>query len=258
MEKEKVEKGFKWGLAALVLGAGFFIGMFLITSIVTLGIAAVLGIAFYNGIPVFAHYAAQMQVRGFLFLANQNPIEDLVLTFQRQYKRLEKAAQAVAEFGRATKDYGDKLDGFKQRRPTRAAEFQETYNKMAFVYQKQLASLTAGKQELANFQEVIAEATDVWDMTKAQQKAQSLLKRFTRPDPMEAIRKQTALNAVTSSLNQSMADLDVAMAMDYNTIDVVANEVKTAPPAIELKSEADVLQMPLITVKEVVNVSNSR
>lgn len=208
----------KWGLAGIAVIAGGFLAAFIIKSIVALAVLVFGGLFIINMAPLFAHWMAQMKIKGFLWLAATNPVEELVKQYNDKSDRLEEAAKAIAQFGTETKNYGDQVKDFARRRPEKAADFKATHDKMLYVYNHRVEKLQKSKAELKKFEAVIEEARDIWAMTQAAIKANKLLSKFTQGDPMEEIRQKTALNSVYSSLNQVMSELDTAMAMDYESI----------------------------------------
>jgi flagellar biosynthesis chaperone FliJ len=223
---QNVEKYLKYGLGAAAIGVGGFAALFLIKSIIALAIVGFGGLAIVNFLPVFAQWAAQMKIKAIKFNSSRNPVEDLQLLYSKKTQELTKSAEAIAQFSTEVKDYRDKLNEFKQRRPQKAVEFQDTYDKMNHVLSVRTAKLKQAKEKLGEFNQIIVEAQDIWDMTQAAMKANRAMKKFDNIDPMDEIRQKTALDSVTSSLNEVMADLETSMALDYN--DMTFN----SPPAL--------------------------
>lgn len=218
MDKHNLEKYLKYGLGVILIGIGGFAGLFLIKSIVALAITIVGGLALWNFTPVIAQAMAQLKIMGHVALARVNPIPDLWLQYKKKMEALEESAQAVTQFSQEVKDYAGKLQAFIERRPARAVEFQSTHDNMQKVLAIRLAKLRQAKDKLAEFQNVIYEAEDVWSMTQAAIKANKAMKKFDGVDPLDEIRQKTALDAVTSSLNQVMAELETSMTLDYSTL----------------------------------------
>lgn len=251
MDKDKLEKYWKFGLGAILLGIGGFAGLFLIKSVFALAVVAVVGLAVWNGTPLLAQLMAHGRIKGQLWLAKKNPVEELILQYKDKHDILEKTAEAVTAFGRETQNYLGKVTDFSRRRPEKAEEFKRVGDNMRHVYDARLQALKRARGELAKFESVIDEARDIWDMTQEAMKANKLLRKFSAPDPMDEIRQKTALDSVYGSLNQVMAELDTAMAMDYTAID------DKAAPALS-NNPSPVLEVSNVTVKEVQHVPNSR
>ena len=114
---------------------------------------------------------------------------------------------------------------------------------MNHVLQIRLQKLKNARAKLDDFQQVIVEAQDIWDMTQAAIKANRAMNKFDKIDPMDEIRAKTALDSVTSSLNEVMAELETSMAMDYNSLSSIPS-IQNNPSevidvaAIEVKSNA--------------------
>lgn len=215
MNKEKFEKYAKYIVGILVIILGGVIGAFVIKSLVQLSICVFLGLVLFNVTPVLAQFLAYGRIKTSLWGVRQNPVEELILQRIQGERRIEQASMDVTALGVARKDYADKLKDFIAKRPERADAFQTTLDSMSRVYTRQLEALTNAKGELKKFDAVIEEAQDIWDMTQAAQKANKALRKFTNVDPMEEIRRRTALDEVNSSMNLVMAELDTAMALDY-------------------------------------------
>lgn len=209
----------KYGLGAVVLGISGFAALFLIKSIVALAIVTIGSLALWNFLPVFAQFAGQMKIKGIKYNSSKNPVEDLQLIYMKKSKEIETAAIAITSFSKETKEYKEKLDSFIQRRPERADSFTSTYNSMKKVLDIQLSKLKQSKDKLKEFEGVIIEAEDIWNMTQAALKANKAMRKFDMPDPMDEIRQRTAYDSILGSLNQVTAELETAIALDYTKID---------------------------------------
>lgn len=209
----------KYGVGAAVLGISGFAALFLIKSIVALAIVTIGSLALWNFLPVFAQWAGQMKIKGIKYNSAKNPVEDLQLIYMKKSKEIEAAAIAITSFSKETKEYKEKLDSFIQRRPERAESFTSTYNSMKKVLDIQLSKLKQSKDKLKEFEGVIIEAEDIWNMTQAALKANKAMRKFDMPDPMDEIRQRTAYDSILGSLNQVTAELETAIALDYTKLD---------------------------------------
>ncbi len=240
MDKTKVEQYIKFGVGAAILGIAGFAALFLIKSIVALAIVTVGSIVLWNGLPVFAQWAAQMKLKGIKYNSAKNPVEDLQLIYMKKHAEIEAAAVAITSFAKETKEYKNKLDEFITRRPEKADAFRSTYDSMSKVLTIQMGKLTQSKQKLEEFQHVIVEAEDIWQMTQAAMKANKAMRKFDMPDPMDEIRQKTAYDAILGSLNQVTAELETAIALDYNTIN----------DAPALTNDSSSVILPTVKLKE--------
>ena len=209
----------KYGVGVAVLGISGFAALFLIKSIVALAIVTIGSLALWNFLPVFAQWAGQMKIKGIKYNSAKNPVEDLQLIYMKKSKEIEAAAIAITSFSKETKEYKEKLDSFIQRRPERADSFTSTYNSMKKVLDIQLSKLKQSKDKLKEFEGVIIEAEDIWNMTQAALKANKAMRKFDMPDPMDEIRQRTAYDSILGSLNQVTAELETAIALDYTKLD---------------------------------------
>ena len=229
----KIENFVKYGVGAILIGIGGFASLFLIKSIVTLAIVSIGSLLLWNFLPVIAQWAAQMKVKGIKYNSAKNPVEDLQLLYIKKQGEIENAATAITTFAKETKDYKDKLDGFIQRRPEKAEAFKTTYNAMSKVLSIQTLKLKESRQKLSEFESIIIEAEDIWQMTQAAMKANKAMRKFDAPDPMDEIRQRTALDSVIGSLNQVTAELETAVALDYNNFDQHALTNDPSPVIIQ-------------------------
>lgn len=212
------ENWIKLGAGALILGVTGFLALFLIKSIVALAIVTFGALALWNFVPVFAQWASQMRVKGVKYLSAKNPVEDLQLIYIKKSEAINEAAAQIAKFATETKNYKDKLDEFKRKRPEKAETFNTTYDAMNSVLYRQQEKLRQSKRALVEFEGVISEAQDIWNMTQAAIKANSAMKNFEMPDPMDQIRQKTAFDSILNSLNEATAELETAVSLDYNTM----------------------------------------
>lgn len=243
MDKQKIEKYVKYTIAALVVGVGGFAAMFLIKSIVALIIVAVGGILLLNGAPVLAQWAAHMKINGIRRNAAVNPIPELILQRKKQQDKVNDAITQVTILGTETRQYKQDLEGFKRTDPDQAPAFETTYINMVKVYNYQVNKIKQAQNNLVEFDEVIAKSQRIWDMTQASIRAGRALKGFQQPDPMDEIRKKTALDAVSKSMHQAMEEMQMSMTLDYHAIDEIKN--------LSLSNESsEVLDVDFTSIKE--------
>ncbi len=240
MDKSKVEQYVKFGLGAVILGIAGFAALFLIKSIVALAIVTVGSIVLWNGLPVFAQWAGQMKLKGIKYNSAKNPVEDLQLIYMKKHTEIEAAAVSIASFAKETKDFKTKLEEFAIRRPEKVESFKSTYDAMHKVLTIQTEKLKQSKAKLAEFEQVIIEAEDIWQMTQAALKANKAMRKFDMPDPMDEIRQRTAFDSILGSLNQVTAELETAIALDYHTINdapALSNNASVVLPTINVSEK---------------------
>lgn len=250
MNKQQIENLIKGVLALGVIGVAGYAAAFIITSLVQLTVAGLLALAIYNYAPIVARAMAHGRIKMLLWWIRKNPIEELLLQREEKIKKIEEAATVIASIGREAANYGDRLREYSAKRPAKAEEFAKTHRKMVYVYNRRLKALQNSRLKLMQFDEVIAEASDYWEMTQATLKANKLLRLLDQGDPMEEIRRKTALDAVSSSMNQVMAEMDVAMALDYTAVgDDVLEMEEVTHPALSMSSQKE----PAISSSKTVN-----
>lgn len=248
MDKQKLEKYLKYGIIAVLIGVGGFAAAFLIKSIVVLAVVIVGGIAMINGAPVLAQWAAHQKIKGLKANAATNPIPELILQRQKQHEKVNEAIKQVTILGTETRQFKQDLDGFKKTDPDQAPAFEETYLNMAKVYNYQVRKIKQAQDGLKEFDQIISKSQRIWDMTQASIRAGRSLKGFTQPDPMDEIRKQTALDSVSKSMHMAMEEMQMSMMLDYHSID----DLQKTP---QLSGKADdILEADFVLVREKLHV----
>lgn len=232
------EKIVRYGIYAIAIGIGGFAGLFLIKSIIALSVVIVGGLGIINFAPLVSQWFGQMKLKGVKFLSAKNPVEDLQLIYNKKNEQLQETGEAIRDFAVEVKEYQQKLNGFIERRPERANDFKATMENMTLVLNTRKEKYAIAKKKLDEYQQIIFEAQDIWDMSQAALKANRAMKKFDAVDPMIEIRQKTALDAVSSSLNEVMADLETTMSLDYN-VDNVKNLSYNPSQVIEMTEVAE-------------------
>lgn len=225
----KLATALKYGLA---LGAVAILEPVIVTAaqgVFALGIAIVGGLAIVNFAPYVEMKFRNLGLKAVKHEAAKNPVETLQNIWIDMKNALEERAKAVKAFNTETQNYAVIAEDFKSKYPAKAPTYMKTLQKMRYVLQMQLAGLRKGKLKLDEMADQIVETEAEWNMALALARANKALSKFEQPDPIEFIKKQTALNAVQSALHDVISEIDNALALDYNTLgdDVVDVEMKT-------------------------------
>lgn len=188
-----------WALAYAMLGA------------VALGaasfLALIIGLAVVNLAPVAAMKFANWKINLIVAEAQRNPIPTLLQEYERSQQELEDFSQAIIDYATEignVEDQARKLHGYLQEADI--ASFQSDIDAMKTDLSLQEQDLDEARQKLKDFSTEIKRADAIWKLNMAVSKANA--KNLARAEEtMARIKKETALDAVTSAMNKSKAQL---------------------------------------------------
>lgn len=222
----------KWGLgiagAAIVAPAVFLA----IKGMVGLIVAGVLGLAIVHGAPVLSMVFANWKIKAVKAEAMRNPVETMQHVYMEKTAAVKAFAKRVEDFATEVRNFGDKLDGFRAQFPAEAPRFQETFSQMQQLLKLRRQRLAETREELLRFDGEIKKADAIWKMSLA---ASSMHRAagMTEDSIMQRIKTETAVDAVQSSLNRALSQLETSLSEETlaiqnqpQTIDVQAVEVR--------------------------------
>ena len=248
-----MEKYLKYGLAAIALVLGSIAAMFLIQGAIALGILIFGGIAAWNLIPVVAQKAAHWKIMGLQWNASVNPIPELQLQLEKMVARINEARKMVEAFSVECKIYKQDLDEFLATNPERAndleraKEYESLYNNMCQVLTKQVASLQKADRGRKDCEQLIESEKGAWKMTQSATRAGKAMRKLKAVDPVDQMRIQAARDAVKKSAHQAMAEMEMALALDFHKEDDVAKAA--------LLSGGDIIDVNFMPIKDVSLIS---
>jgi hypothetical protein len=223
----KLATALKYGLA---IGAVAVLEPVLVTAaqgVVALGVAIVGGLAIVNFAPWVEMKFRNLGLKAIKHEAKKNPVETLQNQWIDKHKQLQTRAEKVTLFNTATRTFADKVAGYIKKYPEDAQMYTNQLNQMKYALGKQLAGLRQGAKDLDSLRDLIGITADKWEMAQAAIAANEATAEFEQLDPIEFMKQQTALQSVQNAVNQSFAQLDTAIAMDYKTIDVTVEDMPT-------------------------------
>jgi len=232
--KEKIATAVKWGLgllAALVVSPIIFM---VVKGLVGLAVAGVVGLALINFAPVVAMKFANWKLKAIKGEAARNPVETMQNVYQEKEAALAAFLRRIEDFAAEVANFADKLDGFKSEFPADAGKFEATLASMKRLLGVRRQRYTESKAMLASFAGEIRKAEAIWKMGLAAQ-AMTRAAGMTEDDFMQRLKAETAIDAVQSSLNRAMAELETSL-MDE------------APDALE-HHPSNVIEMPIPAAK---------
>lgn len=211
------QKKLKWGATlAIVLIAGL-VSSFLIAAlkgIVALGVGIVLVLAAANLGPLIGDAFAIWRMKGARALAAANPIETMLIEWQKMMDGLEAQKEALTEFEAAVRIYLKKAADLIAKIPERRAEFLPQVEARIALVQMRWELWEDSKAQLKAMKEKIDEEQMVWDTAQADL-AVSKLDASIKGSPLTEIKLKEATESVAkaaalsfSKLNSSMRDVD--------------------------------------------------
>lgn len=178
--------------------------------------------------------------------AEQNPIETLTALLIEKKKAYETFKASVTQAVTARSNFKDKVAKFKEKYPARAAEFEAQLARMTDLVERKKKALGEAQQSLEDGDNKLEEMKAYYEMSKDAIEANRAAGMDTG-DAFEKLKADTACDAVFESMNMAFAQLEVAAALDVDSVD------KPAQPVAQLgHSEPVVLD---VKVRETQKVS---
>ncbi len=242
------------GVAGLVIAP--FV-MMAIGGIIGLAVAAASAVAIVNLAPWFSLKMANLRyrlieaekvqhIKKVVSSAEQNPIETLTNLLQQKRLAFDAFKLSVEQAVTARDNFRGKVQKFSAKYPARAPEFQRQLERMTDLVDRKKVALSDAKKSLEDGDIKLEEMKAYWEMSKDAIAANRAAGMDTG-DVFEQLKADTACDAVFESMNAAFAQLEVADALDDNSVD------STLAQAVQLEhSEPDVLGT---TVRESQKVS---
>lgn len=194
------------GPLATTLAAG---GMALAGLIV--GAAALFTVVKF--IPWFALKIGNARLKAIKAEAAKNPVETLQNDYQKRTTALGEFRQKIVNFSAEVKNFADKLVDFNKKFPAEAPKFKEQLSKMKQLLDLRQKKYQQAQDNLAAYELEIQKAGAIWDMGQAAAKMNEAA-GMTEEDFLQKIQVETALNSITTNLNEAFADLEISLMDD--------------------------------------------
>lgn len=226
---------------ALALVAGFVVAPVIFVAIkgaVGIAIAGALGIGVVNLAPVAGDKLANWRLRALKAEAGKNPIETLQRDYQQRQESLLHFRNAINAFSAAVQDFESKMDGFKAQFPKDAPKFEAQLVTMHKLLDVRRYRYREAKEALAEYESEITRADAIWKMGQEAAKMNAAA-GMSDEDFVQKIKVETALDAVTNSMNTAFAELETSL-IDEQGDDARGRkfllEADAGPAATALKS----------------------
>lgn len=249
----------RWLKIGAVGVIGFAVAPFImlaIGGIVGLAVAAALGVVIVNLAPWFSLKMANLRyrlvesekvehIKKVTEHAAENPIETLTNLLIQKKQAFNEFKAAVERAVTARDNFKGKVENFSKKYPHRAVEFQKQLDRMTDLVHRKKEALTDAKKSLEEGDHKLEEMKAYWEMSKDAIEANRAAGMDTG-DAFEKLKADTACDAVFESMNAAFAQLEVAAALEDDSVD----EPATAPAQLG-HSEPVVLDVPVRETRKV-------
>lgn len=229
---QKHEKLKKWATIGGLGVIGLFVAPFIFIAIgglVGLGIAAAVGFVMVQMAPWFALKIANLKyrmiesekvqhIKKVTEAAAENPIETLTNLLIQKKSAFNDFKLSVEQAVTARDNFRGKVENFSKKYPHRAAEFQRQLDRMTDLVSRKKLALADAKKTLEEGDHKLEEMKAYWEMSKDAIEANRAAGMDTG-DAFEKLKADTACDAVFESMNAAFAQLEVAAALDENSVD---------------------------------------
>jgi hypothetical protein len=256
---EKRDKLKKWatiiglGVVGLVVAPIIFLT---IKGLIGLAIAGAIGFTLVTLAPWFALKVANWKyrlidaekvshIKSVTDAAAENPIETMISLLAAKRVAFETFEQNVITATAARDTFKGKVEKFTQKYPARAPEFQAQLARMVDLVKKKKEALKAAQKSLEDGSLKLEEMQAYWEMSKDAIELNKAAGMDTG-DAFEKLKSDTACDAVFESMNLAFAQLEVAAALDVDTVDAA-----TPAPAQLSNSEPVVMEVPVRSTQKV-------
>lgn len=205
----------KWGVGlvgALVLAPVVWALVYAVLGAAALGaslfVAGAVGLAVVNLAPVLSMKFANWKINMIIEEAQRNPIPTLIQEYDKDGKELEGFQQAIVDYATEignVRDQAAKLQSYLTQ--SDREKFESDIALMEKDLQLQEQDLDEFKQQHEAFRVEIQRADAIWKLNMAVSKANAKNRGVRAEETIARIKKDTALDAVSSAMNRSKAQL---------------------------------------------------
>lgn len=239
---EKTKKVILYVLAipALAITSGvIYLALKAALGLLALGVTAGVGVVMIRLAPWASEKLANLVMKLRVKEAAENPIETMRSIQIEKSEELRAADVAIVEFETEVRNYEDEARTFAQQYPEEADAFNEIGQKMREGLAQQKEEQANARAQLADLEVRIAKGEAIYKMALAAQRVTAFSKS-AEAKVFQQIREKVAFDAVRSSLNQSFASLNMALAQRKNIAALPAAQARAA--VLPLKSKVEVIK----------------
>lgn len=246
--KQRIETALKLLGVAIV---GFIVAPFVLQSIggiIGMFIAAGIGYAGISFSSYFSMKIANLRLKAIKAESMKNPCETLQNQFVKKKNALDEYARQIVKFSAQVKAFADQVKVYVKEGLEDAQVYVEQLNKMNQLLDLRKHKYQAAEDTLDEFSETIARTEKKWKMACAAQ-AMNEAAGELEGDTFDKICIETSLEAVQTKLNESFAELDLALMEDEREgRKIAAKQAKAALPPANQTNIGTVINVEAIPV----------
>jgi hypothetical protein len=203
-------------------GIALLVGPFMVTILHGLGallaVAATVGVAYVvqKMWGVFALMVANWHLKALKAEATRNPVETLQTEYVKKQQALSQFKQQLIAFIAEVNNFAAKVRDYVKQGLEDAPIYQEQLAKMIQLQELRKQKYTDAEDSLAEFAEAIRRTDTKWKMACAAAHMSEAAGDM-EGEVFDKICIETAIESVQTKLNQSFADLDLALLDDANS-----------------------------------------
>jgi hypothetical protein len=211
--KQRIETALKVVGVGVV---GFIVAPFVLQAIgglIGLGVAAAIGFIGINFASYFSMKVANWRLKAIKAEAMKNPVETLQNQYVQKQHALEDYKSQIAKFAAQVMAFADQVKGYVKEGLEDAQTYVEQLNKMKQLLEIRKQKYQEAQDMLAEFAETISRTEKKWKMAVAAMAMNEAAGEIAG-DAFDKICIETSLDAVQNKLNESFAQLDIALMED--------------------------------------------
>jgi hypothetical protein len=245
----------QFGLNLVVLGiVAAFVGPFAVAILHGLGVLLAVGITVgiawvaMKFLGVFTLMIANASLKAIKAEAMRNPVETLQTEYVKKQSALAQFKQQLGKFIAEVNNFEAKVREYVKNQLEDADIYVGQLHKMQHLQELRKQKYIDAEDSLADFAEAIRRTDTKWKMACAAQHMNEAAGEM-EGDVFDKICIETAIESVQTKLNQSFADLDLALLDDANAkkqIDAKKlNQLAAPKPTQNFNSGIDVDAVPV-------------
>jgi hypothetical protein len=208
--KQRIETTLKVAGVGVV---GFLVAPFVLTAIGgILGLATAAGISFVavNMVPWFALKISNWRLKAIKNEAMKNPVETLQTEYVKKETALKEFKENIQIFAGQVLNFGDQVKQYVREGIEDAQTYVEQLDKMKKLLELRKQKYQDAKEALEEFSRTIEKTDRKWKMALAAMAMNEAAGQMDG-DAFDKICIETALESVQTKLNQSFAELEIAV-----------------------------------------------
>jgi dGTP triphosphohydrolase len=231
---------------------GFIVAPFVLQAIgglIGLGIAAAIGYAGITFSSYFSMKIANWRLKAIKAEAMKNPVETLQNQYVQKQRALEEYKTNIAKFAAQVMAFADQVKQYVKDGLEDAQTYVEQLGKMKQLLELRKQKYQEAQDTLAEFSETIARTEKKWKMACAAMAMNEAAGQI-EGDVFDKICIETALDSVQTKLNQSFADLEIALMDDEKEKRKLADKQAKALPPVSRVIDVDAQAVPVMAQRQ--------